>query len=323
VCVRDGTGAIQEEKKVETDTLAAYLQRKPRSRVVMETCAESWAVGDAARAADHDLRIVPGSLVKALGVGQRRIKTDRKDAQILSEVSTRIDLPSVHLRSPEARELQTKLHMRGRLVASRTMLINSVRGWLRTQALRIRTGATHTFPERVRRKIEALPAHVARQLDTVAALTEGIQAATGELKALAEAHPVARRLSTVPGIGPMTALAFVAAVDDPTRFPNAHRLESYLGLTPGEHSSSGTTRRTSITKAGRSSLRHLLVEAAWTVYVHQRRSPLGQWAEAIEQRRGRKIALVGLARKLAGICFAVWRDGRTYQASRAAEAGSA
>src|SRR5690349_23841661 len=101
------------------------------SRVVMETSSEAFRLADAAKLAGHDVRVVPATLVKTLGVGARGVKTDRRDAQILSEVSCRIELPSVHVPSALARELKSMCGTREALVETRTKLINNVRGWVR------------------------------------------------------------------------------------------------------------------------------------------------------------------------------------------------
>src|SRR5215813_8606379 len=103
VCVRRPDGTIMEEHRLPTRAVAAYLQSHAPARVVMETCSESWPIADAARALGHDVRVVPSTLVRSLGVGARRTKTDRRDAQALSAASCRLDLPAVHVPSPMAR----------------------------------------------------------------------------------------------------------------------------------------------------------------------------------------------------------------------------
>src|SRR5262249_21634777 len=129
------------------------------------------------------------------------------------------------------------------------------------------------------------------------------------------ADAVARRLTTAPGVGPVTGAAFVATVDDVTRFRGAHQVEAYLGLVPCEWSSSEVPRRGRITQAGNGRMRSLLVQAAWCT-LRRRRKPqtaaLRDWAARIATRRGRPIAAVALARRLAGILFAIWRDGTGY-----------
>jgi transposase len=320
ICVRGSDGRILEERRWPTRRLGAYLAGRPTSRVIVETCAEAFGVAEAAVAAGHEVRIVPARLVRTLGVGARRLKTDRRDAQVLSEVSCRIDLPSVHLPSPRARQHKTLCGMRDALVRARTQLINTVRGWLRGEGRRLRSGAVESFPARVQALAaeSPLPAAVTRQIEAIAQLTAQIAAADRELAQAARTDPVTRRLMTVPGVGPTTAVRFVAAVDDVTRFASAHALESYLGLTPGEDSSSDRHRRTGITKAGASALRWCLVQAAWAAQRTRRRTPLQAWAETIAQRRGARIATVALARKLAGILYALWRDDTTYVPWRAA-----
>ena len=104
LCVRGSDGAMLEERRYPTGMLGQYLATRPKSRVVVETCSEAFGVADVAVAAGHEVRVVPATLVRSLGVGARRTKTDRRDAQILSEVSCRIDLPSVHIPTRLSRE---------------------------------------------------------------------------------------------------------------------------------------------------------------------------------------------------------------------------
>ena len=120
---------------------------------------------------------------------------------------------------------------------------------------------------------------------------------------------------TVPGVGPVTAMRFVAAIDDVSRFGGAHSVESYLGLVPGEHSSSERQHRTGITKAGATKLRWALVQASWSARRCRPHDPMVAWATQVELRRGRRVAMVALARKIAGILYALWRDGSTYRAT--------
>jgi transposase len=287
------------------------------SRVIIETSAEAFAVADEALKLGHQVRVVPATLVKTLGVGDRGVKNDRKDARKLSEVSCRIDLPSVHIPSDLSRRLKSACGNREELVECRTKLINNVRGWLRTQLWRLRTGATDTFTARVRShvtEVQVLPEYIERTLVMIDALTDQIRTSQRELAEIAKTHPVCARLMTVPGVGPITAVRFVAAIDDVSRFKNAHALQSYLGLTPGERSSSDTERRTGITKAGPARVRRALVQAAWACLRSRRVTALSEWTHRLASRKHKFIAVVALARKLAGIMFALWRDGTSYEA---------
>ena len=199
----------------------------------------------------------------------------------------------------------------------RTLLSNTVRGWLRTQGRRLATGAVLSFGPRVREALgEALPGYVDRPLQRIEHLHAAITDADREVRALADADPVARRLMTVPGVGPVTAVRFIAAIDDRTRFTGAHAVESDVGLVAGQESSGDRTRHLGITKAGSPALRWCLVQAAHCAKRTRRAGPLRDWVEAVEHRRGRQVAVVALARKLTGILSALWRDETHYDPMR-------
>lgn len=327
ICVRSCDGRIVLEERRETRRLSAFLRRRERSRVVLETCAEAFAVADEAIAQGHEVRVVPSTLVRGLGVGARGIKTDVRDARALSEASCRMDLPSVHVPSKESRRRKTQCGMREALVGARTQLINTVRGWMRTEGRSIRTGVTSTFATRVRERQELeharpLPSHVERQLEVIEMLTRQIKEADAELEEEAQKDPTCQRLMTVPGVGPVTAIRFVAALDERKRFATPHEVESYVGLVPGEASSSERQRRTSLTKAGSPALRWALIQAAWSMRRSRREDPAVLWSHQVELRRGKRIAVAALARKLVGILFAIWRDGSTYEPQRGARTPS-
>jgi transposase len=323
LCVRAPDGTILEERRVSTRKVKSLFERPP-ARVIVETCAEAFAIADLALASGHQVRVVPAGLARRLGVGAHGVKNDQRDARALSEASCRIDLPSVHVPSHWSRQTKAMCGVRDRLVQSRTAMVNAVRGWLRTQLKGFKGGAVKHLPQRVRNKLQeqlgAVPDFLERMLATIEFLTLQIEAATSELAQLAEENEVCRRLMTVPGVGPITSLRFVAAVDEVGRFSDAHQLESYLGLTPGEESSSEHKRITGITKAGSSTARWTLIQAAWaTLRRRGSPSPLRWWAMQLAERRGKNITVVAVARKLAGILFALWRDGTTYAPDRAAE----
>jgi transposase len=322
ICIRRSDGTVREERKYPTRKLTELVTTWEPSRVVMETSAEAFRIADAAIAAGHQVRVVPGTLVRLLGVGERGVKNDQRDAQQLSKASWQTDVPSVHIPSAAARELKSICGARDTLVDSARRVTNNVRGWMRTQLWRIRGCKATTLPERLRAHAmslgQELPEHVERQLKTLSFSMEQLHDATRQVTKLALEHPICRRLMTVPGVGPVTAVRFVAAIDDPTRFSSAHRVQSYVGLTPGEQSSSERERRTGITKAGPADLRWCLVQAAWAATRVSSTHPMIEWARRIADRRGRRIAVTALARKLVGILFAIWRDGTTYESRRSA-----
>jgi transposase len=326
ICVRGPDGSIVEEKRHPTARLGGWLKRQVPARVILETSAEAFGIADLALEHGHEVRVVPATLVRSLGVGARGIKTDVRDARATSEASCRIDLPSVHVPSTRARELKSMCASREAQIGTRTKLINSVRGWMRRHVIRIRTGSAPTFAARVRAKLPAMPdgmpEHIERSLRAIEMLSELICEADAELRAIAAEDPICQRLMSVPGVGPVTAVRFMAALDEIKRFDSAHSVESYLGLTPGTWQSSERGYSTRITKAGSKQVRWALVQAAWCAMRARTRQndPMVLWANAVAHRRGRKIAVTALARKIAGILFALWRDGTLYDPSRGADA---
>jgi transposase len=318
ICVRAGDGEIVEERRVGTRSLGSFLGKRAPGRVVLETCSEAFAVAEAAKKAGHDVVVVPAMLVRSLGVGQRGIKTDERDSRNLSEASCRMSkLPRVHVPSARSQQMKALCTVRETLISTRTGLINTARAWVRTQGLGVVHGKNaDTFGRRLREHVKArdgeIPAYLERLLKLIDETTVAIDGADEEVAEVAKEHPTCRLLMTAPGVGPIVSARFTAAIDDPSRFGDAHRLMSYLGLTPGEASSSDRKRRTGLTKAGPARVRWALVQAAWIARRYYKDDPLVQWSLRVEQKRGRKIAVVALARRLAGVLYAMWRDGREY-----------
>jgi len=151
-----------------------------------------------------------------------------------------------------------------------------------------------------------------------APLTAQIAVADARIAGFVHEEPIAALLTTAPGVGPVTASAFVSTIDDITRFRTAHELEAYVGVVPGERSSGEKRQLGHITKAGNGRLRWLLVEAAWTILrsTSAETAALRAWTLQIAQRRGKRVAVVALARRLAGILYAMWRDDAAYDALR-------
>ena len=201
-----------------------------------------------------------------------------------------------------------------------TRYIALAKALVRRDGLRVPTSASAWVPTRITELdlSPALTTELAPLFAVYAPLNEQITAADRRIAAAVATDPIAARLATAPGVGPVTASAFVATIDDITRFRSAHELEAYLGLVPSERSSGEKRQLGRITKAGNSRMRWLLVEAGWQIL--RSKSPetaaLRAWTRPIAQRRGKRIAVVALARRLAGILYAMWRDGVPYNAQR-------
>jgi transposase len=284
--------------------------------VLIEACSQAFSIADQARAQGHEVRVVPPTLVRLLGVGEHRIKSDRRDAEALSRASCRVELPSVHIPSKESRERKAICGSRDALVRSRTLLVNAVRAALRADGRSVR-GTPETLPPRLRGMADELPAHLISLVTVLECLNGEIQKADRELQKLAKHDELCRRFMTVPGVGPITALRFKAVIDDVSRFDDAHAVQSYLGLVPGQYASSDKQHRLGITKAGSVRLRASLVQAAWCARRCRRQPLMVQWSLEVEKRRGKHVAVVAMARKLVGVLFAMWRDGTEYDPTRA------
>jgi transposase len=155
---------------------------------------------------------------------------------------------------------------------------------------------------------------------TVETLTTEIDGVDRRLATHAATDPVVQRLRTVPGVGPVVALTFRAFVDDVSRFTQAGQVSAAIGLVPREDSSAERRHRGHITKAGPPELRSLLVQAAWGCWRSHRSASLRAWVDRLAARRGRRIAVVALARRLSRILYAVWRDQSVFDAATLAAA---
>jgi transposase len=295
----------------------------------MEACTQSPAVASASLAAGHATVVVPGTVVRALGVGARGIKTDDRDAEVLARASVRNEeLPSVHLRSVKSRSRRELVAARAMLMKARKGIAVSVKSWLRGRLVTIRGRANSpAFCEAVRRAAlehpEGLPEGTEALLQTFEHLCKQIAALDASIKAIAQQDPVCTQLMQIPGVGPHVSLAFTTHLDEPGRFGSADELGSYLALVPGEATTGGRVVRTSTIKAGPGYLKALLVQAAWSMWRTRPNQPMVLWARSIAERRGRRIAIVALARKLATVMWSMWKHGTPYDPLRASIARAA
>ncbi|MEO0814199.1 MAG: IS110 family transposase [Myxococcota bacterium] len=322
ICVCHPDGKILTEFPASTLGLSRALSEYPCSRVVLETCAESFSVSRQLAEDGHDVRIVPATLVTQLGVAARNIKTDKRDARALATVSTRVELPSVYIPTLKSREIRATLSFRVHHVAGRTRLINAVRGWMRVRLITPPRCTPATFSRKIRPFLtehpESLSTPIALHLATIEMHTDAIRELDAELDYLVSNNEVAQRLCRVSGVGPVCSLTFLSFIDTPTRFRSARDLYSYLGLTPSEYSSSKKKKVGAITKAGPAEVRRVLVQSAWSLWRCRPNDPLVRWGQQVAERRGRYTAIVAMARKLAGILWAMWRDGTEYESSKVA-----
>ena len=319
-------GQVTERLQVPTRELPRWLERLPPSRVVMEACTQSPAIARAAKDAKHETFVVPGQLVRALGVGARGIKTDDRDAEVLARASVRSEtLPSVHLRGDVSRGRKQIIAARALLVKSRVQIVLYIKSWLRGQLLSIDSRApSPRFPDAVRRlalsRAEGLPMEIDALLTSYTNLSEQIDELDCELERRAEEDPTCKLLMTMPGIGPIASTMFVGHVDEVGRFESGEQLASYLGLVPGEATTGGKVVRTGSIKAGPKQLKAQMVQSAWMLWRTRPNDPIVLWARRIAEKRGKRIAIVALARKMTKVLYAIWMTNTPYDPSRASEA---
>lgn len=316
-------GEVRLLSTVPTAELPSLFARMPTSRIVMEACTQSPVLARFAIDAGHEVVVVAGNLVRALGVGARGIKTDAKDAEVLALASLRnLDLPSVHLRSREAQSQQELLQARGTLVSSRRSIANAIKSKLRGELIVLQGRASSSaFVEAVRRaaleQMGGLSLAMETLLATFQQLTVQIEMLNEEIERLAEQDRVCTLLQTIPGVGPIVALAFRSHLDTHERFANGDHLGSYLALVPGEATTGGKTKRTGTIKAGPVYLKALLVQAVWSMWRTKPNDPLVVWGRAIAEKRGRRIAVIAMARKLATVMWSMWKHDVAYDPGRA------
>jgi transposase len=249
------------------------------------------------------------------------VKTNRRDARAMAEANRVGVYRAAHRVSAAQRACRRALRVREQLVRMRTQVINQVRAQLRQEGYRLGSGAAESAVTRLARlRVPAgLQQAVAPLVTVLERIGQEIAACTTALTARAAEDPVVQRLMTAPGVGPITGLTYRATLDTVARFAHAGAVTAYLGLVPREDSTGEHQRRGSITKAGPRALRVLLIQAGWVIWRGRGGSAaLHAWVRRLADRRGRRIAIVALARRLARILYAMWRDDTDYRAVRAA-----
>jgi transposase len=246
----------------------------------------------------------------------KKQKTDRKDAQLLLRLMREDNFPRIWVPSSENRDLRQLLWHRHRLVQMRTRIMNQL------QALAMNEGRrwkTKLWSERGRVELEklALAPWASRRRQELLELLDRLHPTIEELTAAAEQEarkrPEVVRLMTHPGVGPLTALAYVLIIGTPARFHRGKQVGTYVGMIPSEDSSAGKQRLGHISKQGNSLLRFLLVEAAQAA---ARSSP--EWRRRyvyLAMRRHKSIAKVAMGRRLAVRLYWMWRNGCEYSPS--------
>jgi transposase len=319
LCILAEDGTVTERRIVTSrERFTAVLGDRAPARILLEASTESEWVARHLESLGHPVIVADPNYAPMYATRRRRVKTDKRDAQTLAEALRLGAYRVAHRVSPERRHVRAELAVREALVRTRTRYIALAKALVRRDGLRVAASESHLVATRIAalELSDVLAAELAPLFTVLAPINEQIVAADRRIAALTGRDPAVALLTTAPLIGPITASAIVATIDDVTRFPSAHQFEAFLGLVPGERSSGEHRRVGRITKTGNARVRYLLVEAAWRILwsKSEETAALRAWALRIAERRGKRIAVVALARRLAGVLYAMWRDNAPYAA---------
>jgi transposase len=320
----DADGQVVRAQRVvtSTDRLVAVFGDHGPMRILLETGTEREWVAQSLEVAGHTVIVADPNYAPMYGEIRRKVKTDRRDVAALAEANRRGWYRATHRVSAAQRELRQILRSRRVLVQMRSGTTALIRSLLRQSGYRLASGSSERVPQRLAHLPlpAALAATIAPLRRTVATLTTEIAAVDRRLQTQAATDPIVQRLQSVPGVGPVVALTFRAFVDDVARFSSAGQVSAAIGLVPREDSSAERRHRGHITKAGPRELRSLLVQAAWACWRSRASGTLRAWVERLATRRGRRIAVVALARRLSRILYALWRDHSVFDVATLAAA---
>lgn len=322
VCVMDKTGRIVEELRIATESRALWevFGGYDSAKVALETGTHSpWV---SRLLVDIGLTVYVANARKLRLISKNPRKNDRLDAQMLARL-VRFDpelLAPIRHRGAQAQADLAVLQARDSLVRARTALINAVRGLVKSSGQRIASCSAESFCKQAQK---AVPDQLKPALDgllaMIAELTRQIREYDAQVTALCKRYAETDVMRTVPGVGPITALAFALVIEEPSRFAKSRLLGAYLGLVPRRDQSGASDPQLRITKAGNGMVRRLLVSAAqYILGPFAPPSDLRQWGldkARAGSKAAKKKAVVAVARKLAVLLHRLWVSGKPYDPS--------
>lgn len=326
LCVLDAEARVVHRQRVATTakSLTKALARFPAARVVLEVGTHSPWVSRRVEQLGHEAIVANPRRVRQ--IARAEDKDDRLDAELLARLG-RADprlLRPIRHRGEAAQRDRAVLAARESLVRARTMLVNQARGQAKALGHRLPRCGTKAFAGRMRREgLAELYPGMAALVDEIDGLSRRIRELEATIERLcAERYPETALLRQVPGVGALTALAYVLTLEDPQRFARSRTVGAYLGLRPKRRQSGDADPQLRISKAGDGFLRRLLMQSAHYILgpfgpdTDLRR--FGQRLEARGGRAARKKARVAVARKLAVLLHRLWLTGEVYEPLRAA-----
>ncbi len=331
LCVLSRDGEIEQRLRAATTRprLSKVLGGFPRCRVVMEVGTHSPWVSRLVAELGHEAIVANPRKVRL--ISQSEDKHDQIDAELLARLG-RVDpqlLRPIQHRGEQAQRDRALLGVRDGLVRARTALVNQARGQAKALGVRLPRCTTEGFASRMRQEgLEATYPGLAVLVEQIGQLTQQIRGLDREIEALcATRYPETAQLRQVPGVGALTALAYVLTLEDPARFERSRQVGAYLGMRPRRRQSGQGDPQLRITKAGDPFLRRLLVQCAHYILGHfGPDTDLRRFGERLIARGGRaayKKALVAVARKLGVLLHRLWVTGEAYEPLRTAEATAA
>lgn len=245
-------------------------------------------------------------------------KTDKNDARGIAEALRAGHYRECVHRSDEAMEIRTLLHGRQTIVQERSHMITSLKGHLKVYGIKLGKGSGKDFRAKVEQSITHLNPIIQKTIGCLLDVLDNLEQKIKELDRLvkdaAKQDEDVKLLQTMDGVGPITALAFKAEIDDAKRFEDSKDVGAYLGLTPSQHSSGETNRQGGISKQGSKQARCLLVEAATVLLTRCKVwSKLKAWGLKLMKKKGKKKAIIAVARKMAVILHRMLLTGKTFE----------
>lgn len=319
-CMLNVDGEVVEEGRIATTEagLRRQFEGEPAMRVAMECGTHSPWISRLLKQLGH--QVIVANARKLRAISQNESKNDRADAELLARLANsdpRLLAPIRH-RSAERQQDLNLIRTRDALVRARTMLINAARGLAKSAGTRLPGCDAACLPQRALAELSAeLKPAAVPLLDQIAALTRQIRQLDDNIDKLARRYPEITLLRTVPGVGPIVSAAYVLTLDHAETVSSSRAVGAFLGLRPRQSQSGDSDPQHRISKTGNIYLRRLLVQAAH--HILGRFGPdsaLRRWGlrlAASGGRRGKKRALVAVARKLAVILHCMWRAGKPYQ----------
>lgn len=320
ICVVDADGVVIVEQSVDSDPdcIADFVHMNAPGvqRVGLESGPTSvWLWRELAQ---RGLPVICIDARHARAALSMQInKSDRNDAAGIARIMQTGWYREVQIKSPVSHATRALLNSRAMLVKIVRDLENQVRGLLKVEGLVIGRAKEGVFSSRARTLLVERP-DMALIIEPLLRARENTRQQLGllerQVRQLASKTPLTRSLMTVPGVGPITALAFMATIDDPGRFRRSRSVGAYLGLTPRRHASGEVDWNGRISKCGDTLMRSYLFEAAGVLLTRvQKWCALKAWGLRIAKRSGMKKARTAVARKLAVILHRMWRDGTEFQ----------